>query len=171
MIYLKLNDTEYPKQELTHVRRIARAVICSKEGTIAIIHLKRDDIFGNYDYYELPGGGVKESESFEEAVIREIEEEVGSIARIVTPLGVVEDAYHLIQRKNDNHYFLLQEITKCPRHLEDYEQKMFQEILWVPILEAIQKFQEMPSSGVSLLVKNRELPILMEALKYLGNRE
>ena len=90
MLYLKLEDNEYPKQELTHIRKIARAVVLSKEGKVAIIHLKRNDIFGDYDYYELPGGGVNENESFEDAAIREIEEEVGVIAKIIVPLGEVK---------------------------------------------------------------------------------
>lgn len=170
MLYLKLEDNEYPKQELTHIRKIARAVVLSKEGKIAIIHLKRNDIFGDYDYYELPGGGVNENESFEDAAIREIEEEVGVIAKIIVPLGEVVDAYNLINRQNDNHYFLLQEVETCSRHLETYEQKMFQEVLWVSLEVAIQMFLSMPSSGVSMLVKNRELPILKEAYNYLKNK-
>lgn len=57
ILRIELEDNEYPKQKLTHVRKIARAVVLSKEEKIAIIHLKRNDIFGDYDYYELPGGG------------------------------------------------------------------------------------------------------------------
>lgn len=87
MLRIELEDNEYPKQKLTHVRKIARAVVLSKEGKIAIIHLKRNDIFGDYDYYELPGGGVDVGESLEDAAIREIEEEVGVVAKIITPLG------------------------------------------------------------------------------------
>lgn len=170
MLRIELEDNEYPKQKLTHVRKIARAVVLSKEGKIAIIHLKRNDIFGDYDYYELPGGGVDVEESLEDAAIREIEEEVGVVAKIITPIGEVVDAYNLINRQNENHYFLLQEIKKCARHLESYEQKFFQEVLWVSLEEAIRMFLNMPDSGVSKLVKNRELPILKEALKYLKNK-
>ena len=37
---------------------------------------------------------------------------------------------------------------------------MFKEIIWVPIQEAISLYEKMPNSGVSKLVKQRELPIL-----------
>ena len=41
MLRIELEDNEYPKQKLTHVRKIARAVVLSKEGKIAIIHQSR----------------------------------------------------------------------------------------------------------------------------------
>ncbi len=167
MIELYLKDDEYPLDYIDHNRYIARAVIINDDKKIAILHVVRNDIFGNYDYYELPGGGVNNNESIEEAVIREAHEETGVSAFIVDKIGVVNDYYNLIHRHNINYYFLLKVKHIGHISLEEYEKSMIKETLWVTIDDAIRKFKEMPSSGVSLLVKNRELPILLEARKII----
>lgn len=167
MIELYLKDEQYPLDYIDHNRYIARAVIINNDRKIAILHVVRNDIFGNYDYYELPGGGVNNNERPEEAVVREAHEETGVSAFIVDKIGVVDDYYNLIHRHNINYYFLLKIKHFGHRTLEEYEKSMIKETLWVSIDEAIEKFKEMPSSGVSLLVKNREVPILLEARKIM----
>lgn len=171
MIHLFLEDDEYEKLPIDHVREVARAVILDEKGKVAILHLKRDDIFGNYEYYELPGGGKNKDESEEEAVLREVEEETGVEGKILAPLGIVEDYYNLIHRKNINRYYLIKEVGKERQHLEEYEKQMIQEVLWVEIDEAIHRFENMPSTGVSQLVRRREIPILLEAKKEIEKRK
>lgn len=167
MIELYLKDEEYPFDYIDHNRYISRAVIINNDKKVAILHVVRNDIFGNYDYYELPGGGVNNNETPEEAVVREAHEETGVSAFIVDKIGVVDDYYNLIHRHNINYYFLLGINRYGHRTLEEYEKSMIIETLWISIDEAIEKFTEMPSSGVSLLVKNRELPILLEARRIM----
>lgn len=167
MIELYLKDEEYPFDYIDHNRYISRAVIINNDKKVAILHVVRNDIFGNYDYYELPGGGVNNNETPEEAVVREAHEETGVSAFIVDKIGVVDDYYNLIHRHNINYYFLLGINRYGHRTLEEYEKSMIIETLWISIDEAIEKFTEMPSSGVSLLVKKRELPILLEARRIM----
>ncbi len=167
MLHLFLKDDEYPLQEIDHTRVIARAVAINDRHEVAVLHVIRDDIFGNYDYYELPGGGVKSDEDLSLAAIREIHEEVGATCSLIQEIGIVDDFYNLLRRHNENHYFLLQVIDIGKRDLEEYEKMMIHEVIWVDIDQAIKMFQEMPSTGVSKLVKNRELPVLMECRKYI----
>lgn len=166
MIHLYLEDSEYPKQPIQEIRQIARAVVVDQNQKVAILPLRRDDIFGNWNYYELPGGGLRPNEDPLEGAKREIHEEVGVITEGITKLGIVEDYYHLIHRKNINHYYLLRVIKKAHRHLEAYEKSIIQNVQWVSLQDAIERFQKMPNQGVPLLVKNRELPILQEAMQY-----
>ncbi len=65
------------------LRKSARAILCKTDGTIAIQHLT------NHFLHKLPGGGIEPGESIEEALLREIEEEVGCKAVIQSPVGIV----------------------------------------------------------------------------------
>lgn len=73
----------FEKTRPYHIRRTARAVVVNSEGKIAIQHISK------YDYYKLPGGGVEEGETLEEALKREMKEEAGCNIDIIQELGVV----------------------------------------------------------------------------------
>ena len=168
MINVLLKDDQYEEKEITHTRLISRAVVVNDENKVAILHIVRDDIFGAYDYYELPGGGLNGDETPEVGAVREIHEETGVISEIIAKLGVVTDYYNMINRQNINHYFLMKVQRIAHQHLDEYEYGMIKDVIWVDINEAINLFASMPHDGVSLLVKRRELPILIEASKFIN---
>ncbi|MBY0538204.1 NUDIX domain-containing protein [Patescibacteria group bacterium] len=64
------------------LRKSARVILVNEAGEIAIQHLQ------NYRFYKLPGGGVDPGESIEEALVREVREEVGCDCEILRPVGV-----------------------------------------------------------------------------------
>lgn len=64
------------------LRKSARVILENEAGEIAIQHLQ------NYHFYKLPGGGVDPGESIEEALLREVREEVGCDCKIVRPVGI-----------------------------------------------------------------------------------
>jgi ADP-ribose pyrophosphatase YjhB (NUDIX family) len=66
------------------VRIGARAVIVA-DGRIAALERQRRD----EHYFTLPGGGVDDGESAEEAVVREVEEELGLVVEPIGKLAVV----------------------------------------------------------------------------------
>lgn len=58
-------------------RKIVRAIVI-KDNKIAVIkRIKKDRT-----YYVFPGGGVEEGETFKEAIIREIKEELGVFVKV-----------------------------------------------------------------------------------------
>ncbi len=65
------------------LRKSARAIISNSEGKIALQHLR------NYDFYKLPGGGIEQGESIEQAAKREVLEETGCDCQLGEMLGVV----------------------------------------------------------------------------------
>lgn len=67
------------------LREAARAVVVDDENSIALLHVK------NGDYYKLPGGGIEENEDVPDALKRELLEEIGCHAEIVTNLGTVRE--------------------------------------------------------------------------------
>ena len=66
-------------------RMSARAVFFDEAGAVALMHN------GMHDYYKLPGGGVDDGESIEEALHRELLEETGCEpdANSLIPLGSI----------------------------------------------------------------------------------
>lgn len=167
MINLRLNDTQYPNNGIDHVREVTRAVLFNEHNEVCLLKIYGNDAFGLRDYYETPGGGVDEGESFESGLIRELDEEVGIKASIIMFIGEVRDYYNLIKRKNINRYYLckIQEYTKI--HHESDGDSLIEKIEFVKLEEAIKRYQQMSDFGVSKLVKQRELPILLEVKRMI----
>jgi len=63
----------------------ARGILFDEKGKVALMHMSQTGL------YKLPGGGIEEGESKEEAFLREIREETGYACKIITFLGVVEE--------------------------------------------------------------------------------
>lgn len=167
MLHLHLTDNEYPFTGFTHTRLVARAILLNGQNKIALHTLHRDDIFGNQTYLETPGGGVDEGETFEEAVKRECLEETGADIQILCPLGEVEDAYNLIGRKNINHFYLCRILSQKEKHFVSEGDGLIQHTDFYSIDEAISAYRKQEDHGVAGLVKQRELPFLLETKNYL----
>jgi 8-oxo-dGTP diphosphatase len=76
------------------LRKSARVILENEKGEMALQHLQ------SYGFYKLPGGGVDQSETVEEALVREVKEEVGCDCTITSPIGIVieyRDKYKMIQ--------------------------------------------------------------------------
>lgn len=167
MVALELEDTQYPENGFNHKRVTARGIVLDEKGRIALHFIRRNDIFGDEAYYETPGGGVDEGETLEEALTRECKEELGEDIEVLRGLGVVKDAYNLIHRKNENHYFLCKKLSQGEKHFVSEGDSLIQKTVWVSIDEGIALLRSQNDSGVSALVKARELPILEETRRVL----
>lgn len=66
-------------------RRTARAILRNTEGYYAVMHAKE------FALYSLPGGGIEQDESIQDALKREILEETGCTCDKIQPLGYVEE--------------------------------------------------------------------------------
>ena len=168
----KLEDKEYPYVKTTHERIVVRGIVLNEKNQIALVNVIRDDDdFGTGNYYETPGGGKKEFESYIEGVIREVEEEIGYKSTLIQEIGIVEDFYNAIYRKNINHYYLLKINEKTQQCFESYGDSFIKGFIWVDIDEAIEIYRKMNNTRIERLVKNRELPVLEIVKNILGGRE
>ena len=102
-------------------RRPSVRGIIIRDGKIAMMHSLK------YDYYKLPGGGIEQGESYEETLIREVQEESGLVVKTDSireygyvrriEKGRIEDIF--IQ---ENFYYLCDaEDEPISQNLDDYE--------------------------------------------------
>lgn len=161
MIYRVFKDNYYPfNQERNLEKRIiARGIIVSNDKKILMEEIVRDDIFAKNHYIETPGGGVELNETLEQGLIREIEEETSYIVSIDEYIGLIEDEYNLISRKNMNHYFLCHIVSKGKQHLEEYEQRFFKSIKFYT-LDEILNILSSPKTELEKIVYLREKAII-----------
>ena len=166
MINLKLKDLEFENKGITHTRDVARAVVL-EDDKVLMLKVKRNDDFGNSIYLETSGGGVDEGETPEEAVLREIDEELGVNGKIITKLGVVDDYYNLINRHNINHYYLVKVIGKTKIHHVSAGDSLIDSILKLDFEDILNEYNKEREEKIKRLVYNREEPVIKEALLYL----
>jgi 8-oxo-dGTP diphosphatase len=159
-LYLHCVDSVFPFTSITHHRTIARAFVVNDLGLFAFNHILIDDKFGHRDYLETAGGGLESNESIEQAVLREVEEELGYTSTILSFLGIVEDDYHLIQRHNIQYYYLVNVKEKTKTTWTETEKRMIHQMVWLPLSEAIAYYSSLKDEGIALLIKQRELPFL-----------
>lgn len=159
-IQLVLEDRQYRFQGFSHTRPNARAMLQNEQGLFAFNHILADDQFGHRDYLETLGGGIDPGESLHAAVVREVEEESGLLSEVVMPIAVIEDAYHLIRRKNLNHYFYLKVkgVGQIRHTLQ--EKTLIHGLKWLSLQEAKAWYQRLPNQGIAQLIKQRELPVI-----------
>jgi len=165
---LQLVDDQYPQGQITHTRLISRGVLFNDKQEIALTKILEDDKFGHRDYYELPGGGLAVGEDPRQALMRELEEEVGYSCKIIAEIGEVSDYYNLIGRHNRNFYYLAQAINYVGQRLEEKEISRIEKIVWVPLETAIALYEQMAPTLISGLVRRRELPILLLVRQMLN---
>lgn len=96
----------------------ARAIII-RDGTMLAFHRKRKDSQGEWiEYYSIPGGQIEKHEKPEQAVVRELREEMGIK---IKPHGLV--SYH--KGKVFEHYVYYATITEGkPHFMHDSEEAM-----------------------------------------------
>lgn len=106
--------------------RIAAAGgVVMRDGQVALVHRPR------YNDWTLPKGKLDASESFEEAALREVQEETGLRARLVRELPGV--AYHVAGRPKVVRYWLMEVEDEGPFVPNDETD----ELRWVPAGEAL----------------------------------
>ena len=168
MLNLILKDTQFSFQGIREVRPNARALLMRPDGKFAFHHILATDRFGQRDYIETPGGGIDPGETPEQAVIREVEEECGLTSLIDRPIGIVKDAYHLIQRENLNYYFFLKVTGVGQRQWTLQEHRLIHALHWLTLQEAFTWYERLPNQGIAQLIKQRELPVIQWLIQSLN---
>lgn len=144
------------------LRKSARAILLNDKGEMATQYLQ------TYTFHKLPGGGVEQGESLEEAVLREIKEEVGCDAKINSLIGVVIEyrtgEYNMIQISYAFSATVVGDIG-TPK-LEDGEKEEGQITLWLPPTVALANMKnDQAKKREGYFILKREIAFLEEYLK------
>lgn len=114
------------------IRLGARGIIVNEEGKIAIFNKV------NKNEYKLPGGGIDEGETPEEAFKREAKEETGCEIEIVKNLGTIEEHKSLENFKQISYLFVAKVIKDNHKlNLTEKEQDEGGRVIWVDEQEAL----------------------------------
>lgn len=158
-------DDVYPFNGFAYFRETARGVVCDEKGRIALNLVKRNDIFGEEEYYELPGGGIKGNEAPMDALKREIEEELGFKVDDIKEVGVVDSSYNLIGQKNRNYYFLCNISSPAKKvHYESKGDLLIAKTVFVTLLEGLELLKGQLDGKLGKVVARREIPVLERCL-------
>ena len=169
-VYLKLQDTEWEFTYTTHDRTIARGIVFDDDFNFYFVKVTRDDEFGKAIYIETSGGGVEKGEILEDAIQRELSEELGVNVTVLDEIGIVDDYYNIIHRHNINHYFLCKINSFGNKHLTDDEiNKWHLSTIKLPLDAAIKAYKDNATNKIARLVYNREVPILLKAKEIIEN--
>ena len=170
--YLELEDKEWERTGEQKDRHCARAIVVDDEDRFYFVQITRDDLFGLGTYIETAGGGLKENENAEEAVVREVKEELGIDSELLCKIGIVSDYYHAVNRHNINHYYLCKMKSRGEQELIDYEKNDFKmKVLTLSYEEVVKLYEQQTDKKLGRLLANRELPILKIAKKWLDEHK
>lgn len=149
-------------------RSAARAVLLNDKGQTHLLHVTK------HGYHKLPGGGIDEGESPEQALKRELLEEVGCHAEITAELGTIleyrtyDDGTGL---KQTSYSYVAQQIGEQQEAAleEDEIAKGMQQILAGSIDEAIALLAgDKPLTPEGRMIQKRDITILNAAKAVLG---
>jgi len=158
---LGLSDEFEKFGDTYELRKSARAILLNAQGEMATQYLK------TYTYHKLPGGGVEEGESVEEALKREILEEVGCECEIIKPVGVVIEYRNKYKMIHISYCFVAQVVGEvgAPK-LEDGEIEEGQETLWMQPAVVLEKMKsDTPGKFEGHFILEREKAFIEEFLR------
>lgn len=142
--------------------RTRAGIVLIKENSVALIERYRAGLH----YYTFPGGGVNESETPEQAAVREAKEELGLEVAIIQKVAEVQ-----LGQKSRQIYFLVEEVggkfgsgtgEEFTLSNRDNPQKGTYLPIWMPIHELSQHTNVYPADVARLVVQSLEIGWLEE---------
>ena len=167
-IKIELQDKEWKFDYIDHDRNIARAIVYDEKGQFYFVRAERNDDFGKATLIETAGGGVEEGEELQDAIKRELKEELGVKVDVICKIGVVSDYYNLIHRHNINNYFLCKVEFFGEKELTEDEINNFHlSTLKLSYEKVVREYDYRSNTRLGKLIANRELPVLHRAKEII----
>lgn len=146
------------------VRKASRAIVLNERDEAALLHVTADG------YYKLPGGGIEAGESIEEALKREVLEEVGVSIEIHDEIGMIIEYREQFNQLQISYCYSarVQGDHSVPSFTATEQEKGFK-LCWFDLEECIQLMQRnKPEQYVGSFIVSRDLAFLEEARRMRG---
>jgi 8-oxo-dGTP diphosphatase len=146
------------------IREAARAIVI-KNGNIALMFVSK------LNFHKLPGGGMDKGESVEDALRREIMEEVGSEINILGEVGTVIEYRDRWSLKQTSYCYIAESVGELKRlSLTKVERSKGIKLDWTTFSDAIEKVKSNDTKDYEgQFVKLRELTLLQKADEILNH--
>jgi ADP-ribose pyrophosphatase YjhB (NUDIX family) len=140
--------------------RVGCRAIIIKDNKVLLSWEERKDV------YMSPGGGVEESESLEECVVRELREEAGCEVNPLEHFLVINE--YCFETCYVSNYFICEKTGDCSQSLTDIEIEHGITPVWMELEKAIELFSDYPNKreDISSLYL-REFTVLNKLKSYL----
>lgn len=161
----EFKDDIYPRDEIVFEKHAARAIVFNQEGKVALIRCLSKEY--GMDCYLTPGGGIESGETPEDAVKREVLEEIGFACEIRNELGMIIDYFYDIKRKTVSYYFIVQVVSQQLTQRTETEKKFIQGVAWLTIPEAISLLETYPADPRGSTFHRRDLLAMKKAAAFL----
>lgn len=149
-------------------RRASRAIVLNDQGKVALLKVN------NRNYHKLPGGGIEDGEDEITALHRELLEEIGCNAVVVSEVGEIVEYRNKWQLKQTSYgYLAKQDGAQQEVAFTEHEQEEGFEVVWASSIDrAIALLeQDVPSNYDGHFIQRRDLALLRAAKQTLFSRE
>lgn len=165
-----LEDLFWPEESIETLRFTARVFIRNKEGKYAFLRIVGEDILGVRNHLETCGGGVEVDETFLDAAIREVQEEIGYTAKHYCLLGCIIDRLNPIRRMTCSVFFEAEVDVQLSENNRTEEEKiLIDQVVWLQPDEAIRQFRT-AESKIDAWVHRRDLRAFIYLLENQDQR-
>lgn len=159
-------DEEYPFQEIVYQRETVRVLLVDEKGRLILERITGEDLFGQRNHLETPGGGIEANEDPIIALRRECMEELGCTIKSIRELGIFIDEYNLLQRRTVSRFY-----SACvdqwleSRALTEEEKQYGMQLEFYDPQEALRLLNPAGKKKVEFLIYRRDYAALSAWLK------
>jgi len=146
-----------------------RVVLFDNSGLVAVMRV------GSINAYTLPGGGIEEGETPEQAVFREVLEETGCQCAVICELGIVDENSKTYDWHGRSHCFAAKVLgDKGTQRLTQIEIDEETQVLWLDMSKAIEMMLNKNANArderermILEIMQERNIAVLDEAIRVL----